>query len=66
MTFSTGAMFAGEDTPPASLRTFTARATTSATTTIDTKVCRVIAPLAHRVIGIVSVGLNAVALVRAR
>ncbi len=47
------------------LRTFTARATTSATTTIDTKVCRVIAPLAHRVIGIVSVGLNAVALVKA-
>ena len=43
----------------------TARATTRATVTIETEDWAVIANFAHRDIGIVSVGLNAVALVKA-
>jgi len=44
-------------------RMFTARAITSAAVTRDTDACSIIASFAHRDIGIVSVGLNAVALV---
>ena len=42
---------------------FTARAMTSAAVTSDTAACSIIASFAHRDIGMVSVGLNAVALV---
>ena len=42
---------------------FTARAITSAAVTRDTDACSIIASFAHRDIGIVSVGLKAVALV---
>ena len=44
----------------------TARDTTSTSVMIEITVCRVIAPLAQRDIGMTSVGLNAVALVKAR
>jgi len=44
----------------------TARETTRATVTIEIADCTVIAILAHRESGIVSVGLNAAALVNAR
>jgi len=48
------------------LNTLTARAITSATVASETHDCRSIRSLAHRVIGSVSVGLNAVALVKDR
>ena len=48
------------------MRTFTARAITSATVASDTADCESMPILAHRVIGTVSVGLNAVAFVNDR
>lgn len=47
-------------------RTFTARDTTSAIVTSDTSACTSISIFAHRLNGITSVGLNAVALVNDR
>jgi len=51
---------------PDYFRMLTARATISATVTMDTVDCRVMASLAQRDSGITSVGLNAAALVKAR
>ena len=48
------------------LRMLTARATTRATVTTETAAWAVMAIFAHRDSGIVSVGLNAVALVKDR
>ena len=53
---------AGEDIS-GQLKMFTARETTTATVTNDARDCSIINNLAHAVRGIVSVGLNAVALV---
>ena len=51
---------------PGYFRMLTARATISATVTMETTDCRVMASLAQRDSGITSVGLNAAALVNAR
>ena len=51
---------------PGYFKMLTARATTSATVTMEMTDCRVMASLAHRDSGITSVGLNAEALVKAR
>ena len=51
---------------PGYFKMLTARATISATVTIETTDCKVMASLAHRDSGITSAGLNAAALVKAR